>query len=649
MTDDRRGIFRLKQVYEMQFSNIWPKPDSLFGYFGGGNFPSFAVSSRVDRIDYSNDTATASVRGPLSASRTYFAATGNKSYGWFGGGGSVSPGTTLFSSIHRINYSNDTATGSTRGPLSQSRERLAATGNNDYGWFGGGNAGSPSVIVSRVDRIDYSNDDTTALLRGPLDGVRFRLAATSNSSFGWFGGGGNEGGNPQSSVFRIDYSNDDRTTLSRASFNNPRHYLAATGNKSYGWFGGGSTPIPAPSSSIVERIDYSNDFITPLTRGTLSFTLELAATGNSFYGYFGGGSVGAPGPFSTVERIDYSNDTVTASPRGPLSLARKGLAACSAAANGLNQPQQQTIIIPAQSFGGKFGYFGGGSPIKDGVDRIDYSNDTVTAAIRGSLSSPRTALTATGNSSYGWFGGGVISSLVPLSTVDRIDYSNDHITASPRGPLSLARRFLAATGNSSYGWFGGGGLSPSNADYLTIDRIDFSNDTATASPRGSLSLARRGLDATGNSSYGWFGGGGTGAPITAVSRVDRIDYSNDTVTASSRGSLSASRYSLGATGNSSYGWFGGGSTPGAIQVSRVDRIDYSNDTVTASLRGPLSLARDTKATGNSSYGWFGGGGVSSVDRIDYSNDTSTASPRGPLSAARSNSAASSATANALPQ
>jgi hypothetical protein len=40
----------------------------------------------------------------------------------------------------------------------------------------------------------------------------------------------------------------------------------------------------------------------------------------------------------------------------------------------------------------------------------------------------------------------------------------------------------------------------------------------------------------------------------------------------------------------SYGYFGGGAAPGS--VSRVDRIDYSNDTATASVRGPLSLIVD---------------------------------------------------------
>jgi len=67
----------------------------------------------------------------------------------------------------------------------------------------------------------------------------------------------------------------------------------------------------------------------------------------------------------------------------------------------------------------------------------------------------------------------------------------------------------------------------------------------TASVRGPLSAARRELAATGTSNYGYFGGGG----FPAVSIVDRIDYSNDTVTAVQRGPLSAARYGLGGAQN----------------------------------------------------------------------------------------------------
>jgi len=272
------------------------------------------------------------------------------------------------------------------------------------------------------------------------------------------------------------------------------------------------------------------------------------------------------------------------------------------------------------------GWFGGGlvgSPTAT-VKRIDFSNDTSSVSPRGPLSTARTTLAATGNSNYGWFGGGGAPGFVVHSAVDRIDFSNDSATASPRGPLSLARGRLAATGNSNYGWFGGGAYPPSTPAiiYSTVDRIDFSNDNATASPRGPLFQARNYLTATGNSNYGWFGGGYLPAPALPVSTVDRIDFSNDSTSASPRGPLgTGARHRFAATGNSNYGWFGAGISPGV--GSTVDRIDFSNDTGTALTRGPLSAIKyKHAATGNSNYGWFGGGtnpsgSVTIVDRIDF--------------------------------
>ena len=116
---------------------------------------------------------------------------------------------------------------------------------------------------------------------------------------------------------------------------------------------------------------------------------------------------------------------------------------------------------------------------------------------------------------------------------------------------------------ANYGWFGGGNISPGST--ATVDRIDFSNDSAAASTRGSLTLARYGLAATGNSNYGWFGGGFTQTPAV-YSTVDRIDFSNDAATASPRGPLSLKKYNLAATGNSNYGWFGGGGFPALSTV-----------------------------------------------------------------------------------
>ena len=585
------GVFGLQVAYRLKRLEVMSTTNT-HGWFGGGVTPTSSPVqvSRVDRIDFSNDTGTANIRGSLILAKTSLAATGNSNYGWFGGGRAPSASPATVTRVERIDFSNDSTTASPRGPLTRDRYELSALGNSNYGWFGGGYTLTlPFFGLSTIDRIDFSNDATTASSRGLLN---------TNA--------------------------------------NGRQLLAATGNSNYGWFGGGvHNPSPTPVIvSTVDRIDFSNDSASVLGRGSLSLVKgSLTATGNSNYGWFGGGYGPASAYYSTVERIDFANDSTSLSIRGPLSAARYASSATSGQAKGPAIKLQKA---------GNYGWFGGGvfvnsiSPtiIKTflaTVDRIDFSNDLNTASPRtGALSAARGYLAATGNSNYGWFSGG--TSFVP--TVDRIDYSNDAIAASVRGPLITGRAVHAGTANSNYGWFGGGG-NPSRLS--TVNRINFSNDSSTSSVRGLLSDGRFGLAATGNSNYGWFGGGNNGSGY--VPTVDRIDFSNDSSSASPRGPLSSARGYLSATGNSNYGWFGGGFT--GSHTSIVDRIDFSNDlNASASVRSPLdAVISHTGATGNSNYGWWTGGasgGLARVNvvRINFANDATTISTRGPLSSAR---------------
>ena len=292
-----------------EFTITFAGPDQPYGWFGGGNGPV----STVDRIDYTVDTGTAGVRGPLSSARASVAATGNANYGWFGSG--LTP--SLVSTVDRIDYAVDTGTAGVRGPLSSARYFLAATGNTNYGWFGGGYPGP----YSTVDRIDYATDTEAAGVRGPLSFARFQFAATGNNDYGWFGGGTTDFSTYVSTVDRIDYAADTGTAGVRGLLSLARRNLVATGNANYGWFGGGY-----PYTSTVDRIDYAADMNTALVRGPLSLAkFSSAATSNTDYGWFGGGA--SPSVVSTVDRIEYADDTSTAGVRGPLSLARYYLAA----------------------------------------------------------------------------------------------------------------------------------------------------------------------------------------------------------------------------------------------------------------------------------------------------------------------------------
>jgi hypothetical protein len=114
------------------------------------------------------------VKGGISSS-------GNSNYGWFANGYNISPGTTFYSDVERLDYSNDTVTNSVRSNSSHDRHAGAGAGNANYGWHGAGQLGSGGARVSLVDRLDYSNDtNANASRRGSLTASISNLAAVSN-------------------------------------------------------------------------------------------------------------------------------------------------------------------------------------------------------------------------------------------------------------------------------------------------------------------------------------------------------------------------------------------------------------------------------------------------------------------------------------
>jgi len=595
-----------------------------YGYFGGGTIPGVDVTPIVNRIDYSNDTSIASVRGPLTSSRGYYpGSAGNSNFGYFSGGYTFGAGDR--STIDRVNYSNDNIQASSRGILSLARRFLSATGNSNFGYFGGGyRSGARSV----VDRVDYYNDTSIASVRGSLSLARVSLAATGNSNFGYFGGG-NPGATAR--VDRINYSNDTAIASVRSPLSSVRYSFAATGNSNFGYFGGGAQAI-----SIVERINYSNDLATISPRGPLALSRSnLSATGNSNFGYFSGGSDQTPSSrtnFSQTQRIDYSNDTVTTTTKGNLSSVRSYMGATSSHSFG---------GTPNSSFASNFtfptvpnaGYFGGGTDGTNnlaGIDKVDYANDTATASVRSALSLAKKEMSAVGNSSFGYFSGGDS----PQTDVYRLEYSSDTQNTTVRGPLQIGSASRSAVGNQSYGYVNGGSA---------INRIDYSNDSSTLN-RGNLlnSSVLYYWSSISSPYYGYFTGGYSSP--TTYSGLDRIDFANDTLTASKRTNVPNISYGMSGFGNQSFGYIGGG-----INVTYVRRVDYANDTANISFRGPLSRNINylSSATSNSNFGYFGGGIApsspitSQVDRINFSNDTAIASVRGSLSTAKSALAATS--------
>ena len=601
------------------------------GYVLGGAFPySFSI---VDRMDYSNDTATMAVKGPLSAGTSYQAAVSSKDHGYSMGGKTPSNGKS--SKVDRVDYANDTATAAVKGPLSAGVYRsYAGVGNKDYGYHSGGNRPGTS---STIDRIEYASDTSTATPKGNLASARYLHSGAGNLSYGYQIGGSPPFQN-NSVVQRIDYGNDTATAVTKGNLNQGSRKATSTGNASYGYVGGGTNP----NLSQITRIDYSNDTATSVAKGPLTVDrASLSSFSAPGHGYFAGGNYTM---LSSVDRMDYSNDTATAVAKGPLSSARGYNSGVSSRDIGGSLSGTPTFIprirwvdsvaeVPISSLAPSFGYFQNGSNNKTVVERLDFDNDTETLVAKGNLSEGRKDLATVGNTSYGYFAAGYVypdpsPGSRHRSTVDRLDYSNDTTNAVAKGPVR-SRYNVGGTGNASYGYVVGGD-DGSGISRTWVDRIDYGNDTATASPKGDLNISpggRKKQGCVGNMSFGYFTGGTNGSQY--FTHINRIDYSNDTATAPTKGNLSIARDSLKSTGNASFGYCIGGYAPSlSSPITTVDRIDYSNDTAVASVRGSLTeTVTNHGATGSPSFGYAGAGGGdlgTRIDRISYSNDTATA-------------------------
>ena len=619
-----------------------------YGYFIGGSLNGGASGTKVNRLSFDNDTANASERGSLTNGVSGGAAVSSSNY-FYSISGYSSSGLAL-SFVERQDFSNDTSTATVRSRTSLARGELAAEGNSSYGWIGGGAPNFEAFpFYSTIDRIDYSNDSVNARLRSFLTIARLRTSATGTSNFGYFGAGSFSPASPflTKRVDRLNHSNDTINPAIRGDLFTLATKRAGTGTANFGYFGGGySTGGAGAQTSAIDRIDYSNDTATAIQRASILVGRGgIGATGDNNKGYFGGGDQYASGfpYYSTIERLDYSNDTQTQLKSilydnpvfGQPSLGRTKLSATSALEFGGAKDFQATqTFFDIQSVKsisdttnysvkkralGSFGYFfkSAGSAL----DRIDYSNDLLTASVRGKYTNSKFAFGSTGNSNFGYSSGGSIPGPIALSLTERIDYSNDNAESLLRGPLPISTLTSSATGNSNFGYIAG------NFNNKAF-KLDYSNDSIDLREINSISISRPGFSAIGNSNFGYFGGGyipGTGYATI----VDRLDYSNDNAKVLIRGPLSVAR-SAQSAGNSNFGYFGCD-----IDISTVDRIDYSNDTIRASVRGPLRFGRqNTGATGNSNFGYFSGGyrfgNHSTIQRIDYSNDLAQTSIRGPL-------------------
>jgi hypothetical protein len=618
------GVFSLRKVYIKQNENIdnrnfasWPE-SAVYGYFGGGYLPPPAASHgvpssgydiRIFTLDYSNENIG---EIPATITGSHRAAVSNNFYGYYAGGSIPpgSPGTTVSCTITRLDFSNNTASNPGKN-LPTSAYVLSATSNSSYGYFGGGRI-LPSYF-STITRLDFSSE--TATLPGKnLPTQRAYAASTSNNSYGYFGGGYVP--TITCTISRLDFSNE---TVSDPGKNLPtsRGIFAAISSSSYGYFGGGYAP-PLIYICTISRLDFSNETVSNPGKNLPAARWLLGAVSSSFYGYFGSGTYSAFAPnFSCIiTRLDFSTETIS-DPGKNLPSKRLGDATCSGGAS---------VTRPTKSFGYFCGgYYRNASPTAlnaIGTSQLDFSTENVSSA--------------SGSASWGIAGvsnniSGYVANGSPESSVRLIDF-NTLTTSLPGKNLPYSNQYSAGSSSNSYGYFAGGGVV--SFDYYstygfvnTIARLDFSSETAT-NPGKNLLTARAQFAATSNSNYIYFGGGYVGG---GTSTIERLEFSNETVSSPGK-NLPVARRSLSSVSNNSYGYFNSGengTTPFPTFSNQLEKLDFSTENVSLLPVGGTNRC-DSAAVSSSFYGYFGGGTIPSpfvtaqectISRLDFSTET----------------------------
>ena len=180
--------------------------------------------------------------------------------------------------------------------------------------------------------------------------------------------------------------------------------------------------------------------------------------------------------------------------------------------------------------------------------------------------------------------------------------------------------------SNSYAWNAGGGNYPSVQAYSNVERLDFSSDTTTASTRSNLPNYKKEGTRTSSGHAGYYVGGTTGPSGGGDStEVFRIDYSNDTSPSDVANMLHTTRGDL-STGTENYGYYNA-----TNDKTTVSRLDYSNNTVTVA--NPLSGAcYRSDAVSSPSAGYYlrgydigPGTAFNSIIKYDFASETAVPS------------------------
>jgi large repetitive protein len=320
---------------------------------------------------------------------------------------------------------------------------------------------------------------------------------------------------------------------------------------------GGATGTGASSPITVSGLSNGTAYTFTVTATHANGVSAASEASNSVtpispkFAYF---TLGDPSYQTTINKFNFSDETRTS---------------FSAWSNNRDE-------AAAFSNGGTAGYISGSSSLTSSIEKISFPGDTV-STISATQSTARRELAGFSNSGTAGYWAGGEGSGGRTTTVDKLTYSGEARTTLGTG-LSQNTGQNCGFSNSGTAGYSAGGQAGGGL-FSTVDKFTYSTDSRSS---GGILPAARVMGATfaNSGTAGYYAGGLKQSSFDEVSTVYKYSFSGESWSTVSN-SLSQGRTNTGgASHNGVAGYIAGGSTyPDGTQFSTVNKILYSNDSI----------------------------------------------------------------------
>tara|TARA_B100001094_G_scaffold3961_1_gene3570 strand:- start:42 stop:2048 length:2007 start_codon:yes stop_codon:yes gene_type:complete len=497
----------------------------------------------------------------------------------------------------------------------------AGPASPNYGFTVGGRDGPSPAYTTQANKIDFSNDTSSA-----APAVNNNTPATNNlfgagSSTNGYVMGGKDGSpsDGESKVMKVAYATESKSSAPNLPARRYGAFAMTHVNTALYVLGGRN-----PDRSNCLKLTYASDSFSevPSNANMSSARYNGGSFATSTAGYVVMGNQN--GAFnSRVDKITFATETTTRIPSADMTETK-------IKARGLSEPTAGYVVGGSTS--------PSSSDHKSTINKMTFSSET-SETISEKLTTVRYDTQTIGNPTKGYIvGGSGTPSNLYLSSIDKFTYSTSTIAASGALAAGISQGAGISPGNDNLPLFvqptatptpsstnlgvaEKGYIAGGNGNVSSISKLDMASETYTRLT-ASLSETNRRLGGFGDLTKGY--AAGSTQPVR--SWCQKLVYSTDTRTTLTS-QMQAARGYLRAIGNNTAGYVGGG-TPQNSQGTKMDKMPYSNETFSSLPNIPTSRYRYA-SLGNQTQGYFAGGypnGMSKVTKITYSNDSYATTP-----------------------